>query len=313
MRRPRSSVVGGDRVPAADPPRHLPGYTTRPLLTSSTTSISATTITARNTATGRLARPAAARPAYQPSGSTTTAAATAAMPGPRRRPGRAEDQRERSPRAAARRRPPRDPAGAEPVRQAAYAGAGVVGQVGQRVGEVRAAAEQRAGRDQPDRRRRRARAAPAPRTPAAARTTPGTAATESGGELQRPVVEQRADTSASAIASAPAGQRRTAAPAARVATAATTARRSPTVRAADRAGGDRLVGAPDRRVPAGVEPVVDPADRELAGQHGRGDRGDARPRVARRRGEQGRHRGDGDGRLRMARPDQRPQRRGTRP
>src|ERR1700759_1677321 len=105
-------------------------------------------MTARNIAPPR---PRARRNAYAPRGRTTTVAAPAAQP--------AHDGGPGGPKTSARRAPSSSsaapaPEGGEPVGQAAAPGGGVVGQVGQHVGEVRPAAQQRARRDQPGGRRR---------------------------------------------------------------------------------------------------------------------------------------------------------------
>ena len=120
----------------------------------------------------------------------TAAAANVADGRPRRRSGRPErEQRGR----AEQQRPPAATAGPgrpEPVRQPAYAGPRVVGQVGQHVREVRAAAEQRTGGDQPPRRRRRPGQSERARTRPARRTTTRYGTTENDRELQRPVVRE---------------------------------------------------------------------------------------------------------------------------
>ncbi len=72
----------------------------------------------------------------------------------------------------------------------------------------------------------------------------------------------------------------------------------------DGAGHDRLVGPSVGGVPGGVEPVVAPPGRELAGQDGRGH-GHAPPGgPSRQCGQAGGHRGDGQGGLEVAGPDQ---------
>jgi hypothetical protein len=77
----------------------------------------------------------------------------------------------------------------------------------------------------------------------------------------------------------------------------------------DRAGrhrtvGDRLVGAADGPVALGVEVVVEPPDRELAGQHGGQHEQHADQVAAGGDGERGDHRGDRHGRFRVAGPQQ---------
>ena len=134
-------------------------------------------------------RPARA-PAYQLSGGTTTAAATAAQPGPRRRPGRPEDQGavareqqpgggDRGPAAPSRCGRPRTP-----VRASSARSGSTLAKCAPAPSSAPAATSQAGGRG--------ARAAPAPRRRAAPERD-GVRQHRDRGGLQRPVVEQRGD------------------------------------------------------------------------------------------------------------------------
>ena len=219
--------------------------------------------------------PPAGRPARPPSARRTSRAAA-----PRRRPRPPPARRTtaaragrgpapRSPRGAGRRGHPAA-GGAQPVRQAAHPGAGVVGQVGQHVGEVRAGAEQRAGGHQPDRRGR----------------LPGSASTTKAGSAPNDTAYGSTETRWTSAASCRAARRpgRAVEPGRRapgsvvsassgLATAAT-ARPRPWP-PADRAGWRPACRCAPPRRPARRRAVVAPADRELAGQHRERHRDDA--------------------------------------
>ena len=204
------------------------------------------------------ARPAAARPAYQPAGRHHGGGDDRRQPGPRRRPGRPEDQRDgRREQQAARRPPGSRPAPSRcgrprtPVRASSS-------RSGSTLAKCAPAPSSAAGGDQPGRRggragqgehhegRQRAErdartAAPRPRwTSAASRRA-----------APRPGRRWR-----SSAAAGFSGQRQQRAWPRRPAAAA-----RPTVRRLDRPGGDRLVRTPDRGVPVGVQPVVDSSRR----------------------------------------------------
>ena len=198
------------------------------------------------------------------------------------------EQRHREDGAAAR---------AQPVRQPAHAGRGVVGEVGDDVEQVGSHPEQRRAPDDLGRRRRAAHEVDEDGQRAERH---GIRQPRERGRLQAQVVAPRRDDhdEVDRPRHRPAGERE-----------------DHGGREGEGAGGshdgrwqltgrERLVGATDGGVTSPVPEVVGPPDRELAGEHGGGDEGDARRvEVGGDREEQAEH-GDRERGRRVGRPQQ---------